>query len=100
MTLTLFLISIVIITFLIIYIKSVEKRKYKDPAYCSNLKQGTDFIMIINKLNDYVTWVERDKIKTKYSDVGHLFRNKAKYYKKEEKIKQFNEVYNEVILTF
>ncbi|MCU0323150.1 MAG: UvrD-helicase domain-containing protein, partial [Chitinophagaceae bacterium] len=46
-------------------------------------------------MNDYVTWVERDQIKAKYSLIGGYFNNKTDYYKKEETVKIFNEIFED-----
>lgn len=89
------------ITFLIIivsilsylYIKK-EKNKYSNIDYLKKIQQIKDFLEDINKFNDYVTWVERDQIKSKYSNVGKFFKNKTKYYKKEETVKKFNDIFS------
>lgn len=94
MILTLIITSIAILVFLIAYRKLSENKKYQDIVYLSNLQHIVEFIDIIHTLNDYVTWVQRDKIKTKYFAVGQYFKNKTKFYKKEEKVKIFNEIFD------
>lgn len=94
MILTLIITSIAILVFLIAYRKLTENKKYQDIVYLSNLKQIIEFIDIIHTLNDYVTWVQRDKIKTIYFAVGQYFKNKTKFYKKEEKVKIFNDIFD------
>ena len=93
MILTFIIILIVVSIFLIVFRQLSEKKKYHDTIYLKNLAQIIEFINHIHKLNDYVTWVQRDQIKTKYSTVGQYFKGKAKYYKKEENVKKFNDIF-------
>ena len=95
MTLT---ISIIAIAFLVAFIssrQSLEKKKYEDSTYLSNLQQITSFFDTIQSLNDYTTWVQRDQIKLKYSALEKYFKRKTNYYKKEEAVKKFNEVFRD-----
>jgi DNA helicase-4 len=78
MTLTLIIISAVIISFLIVYRLVTEKKKYQDTAYLSNLQQIAAFFDTIERLDDYVTWVQRDQIKTRFAAVGQYFKNKSR----------------------
>lgn len=87
-----FLISISLILFYL-YIKK-EKNKYSNIVYLKNLQQIKDFIEQMNRFSDYVTWVEREHIKSNYSHVGKFFKNKTKYYKKEETVKKFNDIFS------
>lgn len=73
--------------------QSSENKKYQNIAYLSNLHKITEFIDTIDTLNEYITWVEREKIKSKYFEVRKYFKNKTKFYKKEEKVKKFNKIY-------
>lgn len=86
--------SIVILIFLIAYRQLSEKKKYKNDVYLNNLQQITEFNNIINALNDYVSWVQRDNLKTKYSTLSRYFKNKTKFYKKEETVKKFNDIFD------
>jgi DNA helicase-4 len=88
-------IIIVIILFIsvLLYYYKVEKNKYENPAYKECLKEIDSFFEIVEKLDDYVTWVHRDKIKKQFSTVGSYFKYKSKFYKKEEKVKRFSELY-------
>ena len=95
MTLTLIIILIAILIFITVFRWISEKKKYQDDIYLGNLKLITEFIDLIQSLNDYVTWVHRDQIKTKYSTAGRYFKNKTNFYKKEETVKQFNEIFND-----
>jgi len=86
------LISIFLILFYV-YIKK-EKNKYSNIVYLKNLQQIKDFIEQMNRFSDYVTWIEREQIKSNYSHVGKFFKNKTKYYKKEETVKKFNDIFS------
>ena len=93
MTLTLIIISAIIISILIFYRQLTEKKKYQDTTYLSNLQQIYSFFDTIQRFDDYVTWVQRDQIKTQFSAVGQYFKNKSNFYKKEENVKKFNDVF-------
>lgn len=95
MTLTINIIAISLLVAFIVYRNSLEKKKYQDSAYLSNLQQVASFFDTIQFLNDYVTWVQRDQIKATYSEVGDFFKNKTNYYKKEESVKKFNEIFRD-----
>ena len=62
-------------------------------------EQITSFFDTIQSLNDYTTWVERDQIKLKYSALGKYFKRKTNYYKKEEAVKNFNNIFSDFDLT-
>ena len=93
MTWTLIVLSAIIISFLIVYRKLTEKRKYKDATYLTKLPQITCFFETIHGFDEYVTWVQRDEIKTKYAAIGKYFKGKSRFYKKEENIKSFNSIF-------
>jgi len=95
MILTLIIISAVIISFLIVYRLVTEKKKYQDTAYLSNLKQIAAFFDTIQRFDDYITWVQRDQIKIRFSAVGQYFKNKSVFYKKEENVKRFNDIFQD-----
>ncbi|MDO6739361.1 UvrD-helicase domain-containing protein [Wenyingzhuangia sp. 2_MG-2023] len=85
-----------VITSLIVVIYQVlEKKKYQNKKYISNLSEITSFFDIINNFDDYITWVQREKIKTKFSAIGKYFKGKSNYYKKEEKVSKFNNIYQD-----
>ena len=73
--LTLFFILNVITTFIIVFRQLLQKNKYQDPVYLNNLKLITEFICLVQSLNDYVTWVQLDQIKANFSAVGKYFQN-------------------------
>lgn len=93
MILTISIISVIIISALLVYRQLIEKKKYQDTAYLSNLQQIILFFDTIQNFDDYVTWVQRDDIKTRFSAVGKYFKNKTSFYRKEESIKKFNDVF-------
>lgn len=83
----------VIISFLIVFRLLTESRKYQHPTYLSKLQQIPSFFDTIQSFDDYVTWIQREKIKTKYSDIGQFFKGKSKFYKKEGSVKKFNDIF-------
>ena len=93
MTLILILTSIILLVLGYIYRKQTETKKYQEPGYILKLQQIFAFFEMLHELNDYVTWVERDKIKSNYEDVYKQFKSKVKYYGKEEKIREFVSTY-------
>lgn len=95
MELTISIIVIALFVTFIVYRKSLEKKKYQDTTYLSNLQQIASFFDTIQVLNDYTTWVQRDQIKSKYSAIGQFFKSKTDFYKKEESVKIFNEIFND-----
>ena len=90
-----FFISIAVIIFiaLLVYYYKVEKNKYENPIFREHLISIDLFFEVIEQLDDYVTWVERDAIKKRFSAVSSYFKYKTTFYKKEEKVKRFNELY-------
>lgn len=94
MTLTISIITIAFLVAFVVYRQLLEKKKYQDSTYLSNLQQIATFFNTIQSLNDYVTWVVRDQIKATYSEVGKYFKSKTNFYKKEEIVKHFNEIFS------
>jgi DNA helicase-4 len=88
----LIIIIVLTISFLIVN-QQLEKRKYQDATYLTNLKQISSFFDTIEQFDDYITWVQRDQIKARFSAVGEFFESKSNYYKKEESIKKFNDIF-------
>ena len=84
MIVTFISISIVVLIFVFVYRQILEQKKYQNTAYLNNLQQIIDFIELVQTLDDYVTWVQRAKIKSKYSAAGSFFKNKTNYYNKEK----------------
>lgn len=79
----------------VVYRHYTAQIRYEDPTYRSNLQQISLFFDALERLDDYVTWVQRDQIKKQFATVGKFFKNKSNYYKKEEKVKQFNDVFQD-----
>jgi DNA helicase IV len=95
MILTISSISIVFLLLFFVIQQSSEKKKYQNPVYKDNLQQVIEFIDLLQTLSDYVTWVQCDQITSKYSVIGQFFRKKTNYYKKEETVKKFNEIFGD-----
>lgn len=91
------IISIIAFALLVTFIfcrLSIEKKKYHDTTYQSNLQQIASFFETIQALNNYTTWVQSEQIKLNYSTLGKYFKGKTDFYKKEENIKKFNEIFS------
>ncbi|RAR46445.1 UvrD-helicase domain-containing protein [Flavobacterium lacus] len=73
----------------------LEKKKYQNTTYLTNLKQISLFFDALEQFDDYITWVHRDAIKQQFSAVGKYFKHKTTFYKKEEKVKKFNAVFHD-----
>lgn len=95
MVITIILICIATVFFVIVYRQNLEKKKYLEEKYIINLDQAKNFINHIEKLSDYITWVERDRIKSEYSLSGQFFKNRTNFYKKEETVKKFNDIFQD-----
>lgn len=78
-----------------VYLHYRAQIKYQDPTYLSNVAQIPLFFKTIQVFDDYVTWVQRDQIKKQYSAIGKYFKNKSNYYKKEENVKKFNDLFQD-----
>jgi len=53
------------------------KKKYEHPTYLQHLETIKMFIGEVNSFNDYVTWVARDGIKSRYALAGRYFNASA-----------------------
>ena len=84
MTLTFIIASIAILVSLVAFRQLFENKKYRNTVYLSNLQQAVEFISLIQTLNDYITWVHRDKIKTRYISVGRYFKTKLHITRKRK----------------
>lgn len=92
---TFIIIAIILLFSMLLYFYKVEKNKYEKPIFKEHLTHIDSFFEVIEKLDDYITWVHRDEIKNQFSAVGNYFKNKTRFYKKEEKVKMFNEIYQD-----
>jgi len=89
------MIAIALLMLFIVFRQSLEKKKYQDTTYLSNLQQTASFFFTVQTLNDYTTWVQRDQIKSKYAAIGQFFKGRTNFYKKEETVKKFNEIFSD-----
>lgn len=89
----LFLAAIVIIIKIFQTQKLREVEKYQDPAFLKNLRKIDEFLEQINHSNDYITWKKRDEILKKYQETSDFFRGKSKFYKKQPRVRRFNDTY-------
>lgn len=89
----LFLAAIVIIIKFFQIQKAREVEKYQDPAFLKNLRKIDDFLEQIAHFNDYITWKKRDEILKKYEKTSDFFRGKSKFYKKQPRVRRFNDMY-------
>ena len=89
----LFLAAIVIIIKFFQTQKLREIEKYQDPAFLKNLRKIDDFLEQIAHFNDYITWKKRDEILKKYEETSDFFRGKSKFYKKQPRVRRFNDTY-------
>lgn len=89
----LLIIPITLLTLFWLYLTKQSKKRYTNPTYLARLKELNNFLNQIKSLQGYITWVERDKIKLAYAATGNFFKNKNKLHKLEERIGEFNEVY-------
>ncbi len=93
MTWSIMIFSVILIILFIVYHQLTEKKKYHNSKYLSSLLQITLFFDTLNRFDDYVIWVQRDKIKAEFDTIGKYFKGKSNYYKKEENVKKFNDVF-------
>ncbi|WP_225037272.1 UvrD-helicase domain-containing protein [Winogradskyella sp. SM1960] len=93
MTWLLIILFILIASILIVYLKLIENKKYQKPTYLAYLQEINLFFDTIDRLDDYVTWVQRDQLITKFSTIGKYFKGKSRFYKKEERVERFNTVF-------
>jgi DNA helicase-4 len=95
MILTLIIIIATLSGCLFVYRQYRVQIKYQDPTYLYNVAQISLFFDTIQRFDDYVTWVERDQIKGQFSDIGNYFKNKSDFYKEEEKVEKFNDIFQD-----
>lgn len=93
-TSALLLLCIIILVIIVIRYRSAKK-KYEHPTYLQHLETIKAFIEEVNSFDDYVTWITRDGIKTRYAVAGRYFKNKTNYYKKESTVQEFNTIYGD-----
>ena len=84
---TLIIFSLITISLLIIYRQLTEKKKYQDTTYLSKLLEINSFLDTLQRFDDYVTWIQREKTKTKFSDIGKYFKANPVIIKKKKVLK-------------
>ncbi|MGV1013286.1 MAG: UvrD-helicase domain-containing protein [Flavobacterium sp.] len=94
MNIVLIISSILLIAYIGFQYKTL-KNKYINPIFKENLIKINRFLEAMDKWDDYITWVKREEIKTEFSAVVKFFKNKTKYYNKENKVKKFNEIFDD-----
>jgi len=82
-TISILLLLYILLIAIVLHRHRSAKKKYDHPEYLQYLETIKTFIKEVNSFNDYVTWVARDGIKTRYALAGRYFINKTNYYKKE-----------------
>lgn len=90
------IIAIILLISVFAYKRISDNKRYQDTVYLQYLERITLFLNMINSLDEYLTWVERDKIKVEFSDIGIFFKNRDIYYKKEDRVRQFNEIFQDL----
>ena len=73
--------------------KARETEKYNNKIFLKNLHKIDGFLEQIAHFNDYVTWKKRDEILKKYQETSDFFRGKSKFYKKQPRVRRFNDTY-------
>ena len=77
-------------------IRNVYRRKNKNKNdFLLNFNNVKSFLDKIYSFDDYITWVERDKIKVLFSSTSIFFNGKLNLYKRQDNIKLFLEIYND-----
>ena len=69
--------STAIFIILVVYRLLAAKKKYENPTYLRNRQTIIEFLAPTRSFNDYVTWMQRDRIKSEYAAAGKFFRNKT-----------------------
>lgn len=95
MTFSLIFISTIAIGVLVYHYYLKEKKKYQDSTYLHHLNEISIFFDTLQSFNDYVTWVERDRIIKRFAVLRKYFKNKSNYYNREEKVKKFNDIFQD-----
>ena len=82
---------LLIVCYLMLIKPLITNRRYNNANYLSNLRLINSFFNKIYSFEDYITSVQKEKIKTHYYDLGKYFKGKTDYYKKEGSVKRFND---------
>ena len=84
---------LLIVCYLMLIKPLITNRRYNNANYLSNLRLINSFFNKIYSFEDYITSVQKEKIKTHYYDLGKYFKGKTDYYKKEGSVKRFNDIF-------
>lgn len=92
MTITIIIITLIALIFISIYVR--EWFKYRNSEYLTNLDRIKKLFNLLEFHDDYITWKQRNKLLTDYSQQQIFFKNKTNYYRKEKIIEKFNYIIN------
>ena len=92
-TALLFIIAIFIAVKIFRVHKLREAEKYHNSKFLKHLQDIDEFLAQTDSFDDYITWKNRDKILKKHEETSDFFRGKSKFYKKQPRIRRFNDTY-------
>ena len=92
-TALLFIIAIFIVVKIFRVHRLREAEKYHNPKFLKHLQNIDEFLAQTDGFNDYITWKKRDEILKKYQETSDFFRGKSKFYKKQPRVRRFNDTY-------
>ena len=92
-TALLFIIAIFIAVKIFRVHKLREAEKYHNPKFLKHLQNIDEFLAQTDGFDDYITWKNRDEILKKYEKTHNFFQGKSKYYKKQPRVRRFNDTY-------
>ena len=70
-----------------------EAEKYHNPKFLKHLQNIDEFLAQTDGFDDYITWKNRDEILKKHQETSDFFRGKSKFYKKQPRVRRFNDTY-------
>lgn len=94
-TALLFIIAIFIVVKIFRVHRLREAEKYHNPKFLKHLQNIDEFLAQTDGFDGYITWKNRDEILKKYEKTHNFFQGKSKYYKKEPRVRQFNDIYED-----
>ena len=92
-TALLFIIAIFIVVKIFRVHRLREAEKYHNPKFLKHLQNIDEFLAQTDGFDDYITWKNRDEILKKYEETSDFFRGKSKFYKKQPRVRRFNDTY-------
>ena len=92
-TALLFIIAIFIVVKIFRVHRLREAEKYHNPKFLKHLQNIDKFLAQTDGFDDYITWKNRDEILKKYEETSDFFRGKSKFYKKQPRVRRFNDTY-------